>query len=561
MEEIEELQKEESLDSSKLSIQSEIEGQKRCLEILNGNSNVHKDFEEGGAFKSIKILGEQDKPEFVQFTKPNNADVESDNNLSGDIQDVNDNVFGYQECFYHAVLRTIENDKGIKFIGKNIQRFAGTDLCDIVNLLDIDNIYYCLYLIATLTYQSAILWLWKQQQKSIIIVLNKMPLEQKDRTKIMQDIKNATVNVKDRKKICQKWLQAVCKHLDTIIKSFDPNKQKIINKFLCQLFFLIFFTNKVDIKPENILVEKNNNNVKFIHTDVDNISGCTGMFDTFENHEENYWYFNKLFLKTIWKRISSNELSKYFNEYIEKYTLTEDKIKKIISRTVRNVFRSNNDIETNTTNEIQSRQLKDICRRSFTRMQKYMRYMLNTVIKEIKLDDGNNKKKTTLIDALKQNCQVLNNVLAGHTIDECVDSSIKKYQTLKQEILHPDEKYNNNDKIQKEFETEIQSANKDNIINTTNNMQANKIYDYVDSSIKKYQTLKQEIPHQNEKYNNNDNTQKEFKTERQSTNKGDIINTANNMQAKYNCWCIGNNDYAGCKTDGSGCGCFGCDIC
>ena len=37
-------------------------------------------------------------------------------------------------------------------------------------------------------------------------------------------------------------------------------------------------------------------NVKFIHTDVDNISGCTGMFDTFENHEENYWYFNKLFL-------------------------------------------------------------------------------------------------------------------------------------------------------------------------------------------------------------------------------------------------------------------------
>ena len=67
MEEIEELQKEESLDSSKLSIQSEIEGQKRCLEILNGNSNVLKDFEEGGGFKDIKILGEQKKPEFIQF--------------------------------------------------------------------------------------------------------------------------------------------------------------------------------------------------------------------------------------------------------------------------------------------------------------------------------------------------------------------------------------------------------------------------------------------------------------------------------------------------------------
>ena len=134
-----------------------------------------------------------------------------------------------------------------------------------------------------------------------------------------------------------------------------------------------------------------------------------------------------------------------------------------------------------------------------------MQYMLNTVIKEIELDDGNYEKKSQLINVLKQNCQVLNDVLAGHTIDDCVDSSITKYQTLKQKILHTDEKYNNNDKIQTRLEPEIQSTDKDNIISTTNNMQA--------------------------KY------------------------------AKYHCWIIGDNNYVGYRTDGDGFGCCGCDIC
>ena len=158
------------------------------------------------------------------------------------------------------------------------------------------------------------------------------------------------------------------------------------------------------------------------------------MFDKFENHELDGWGFNKLFLKTIWKRISSEELDEYFNEYVKKYTLTEKKIKKIISRTVRNVFRSNDDIETNKINEIQSQRLKDICRRSFTRMQEYMQYMLNTVIKEIELDDGNDEKKSQLINVLKQNCQVLN-ALQDDEINKCVDEAIAKYNKQKNRLL------------------------------------------------------------------------------------------------------------------------------
>ncbi|MBQ7552622.1 MAG: hypothetical protein IJT15_04225 [Rickettsiales bacterium] len=72
------------------------------------------------------------------------------------------------------------------------------------------------------------------------------------------------------------------------------------------------------------------------------------------------------------------------------------------------------------------------------------------------------------------------------------------------------------------------------------------IDDCVNSSITKYQTLKQKL-------------QPEKKYE-QLKDKYDISNKINNAQPRYNCWCIGDNNYFGCKKNGKGCGCFGVNI-
>ncbi|MBQ7552621.1 MAG: hypothetical protein IJT15_04220 [Rickettsiales bacterium] len=380
----EELQKGESLDDSTLSIKSEVEGQKDVFELLKDDANVSKDFEQIGGFKNIKILRKQDKPEFIQFV----------NNEETTGKATNDNVFGDEECFYHAVLRTIEKDKSIKFIGKNIQRFAGNNLGVAA---DDDDVYLCLYLIANLFSQLCNEKKMKSLLNNIAYSVQNMSLLNPNNNETLEEMfayaDKQSKNSKTGEEECQKYLQAICEKLDEIIESFDKDNKKIINKFLCQLFFLIFFTNKIDIKPENILVEKNNNNVKIIHTDVDDYTMCKGMFDTFKNHEKYGWYFNKLFLKTIWKRISSDELSEDFHEYIEKYTLTEEKLKKIISRTVKNVFRSNDDIKTNKVDAINPSSIISLCDKSFQQMKKYMKYMSDTVIKEIELNGGNNEKK------------------------------------------------------------------------------------------------------------------------------------------------------------------------
>ena len=231
-------------------------------------------------------------------------------------------------------------------------------------------------------------------------------------------------------------LMSIYNSLDNLINGFPQAEQKTINKFVCQLFFLIFFTNKFDIKSGNILVQTDNHNMEFIHIDFDDICGREGMFDTFENNEICNLQTEKLFLKSLWKRISSNELSEYFNEYVKKYTLTEEKLKKIISRTVKNVFRQNYDIRNGKPENIQSDKLKQTCRYSFIRMQGYMQYMLDQLSqKKILLQGGDEQKKLQLMNVLKENRDILDNMLKNNTIETCVDESIKRYEKLKEELL------------------------------------------------------------------------------------------------------------------------------
>ena len=214
------------------------------------------------------------------------------------------------------------------------------------------------------------------------------------------------------------------------------------------------FTNKTDIKPENILVKEDHDDVKFIHTDVGKIFidtddgkslSCKGMFDIFIAHRTLNSFFNEKFLTLLWKRISSDELSKYFNEYIDKYTLTQDKIKKIISRTVRNVLRQNYDIKTQTQNNIDVPKIKKTFKELFFKMKLYMEDTKGLLEQEpkfqIKLDDGDDKKKDTLISVLEQNCKVLN-ALQDDEINKCVDEAIAKYNKQK---YHPQSNINESD--------------------------------------------------------------------------------------------------------------------
>ena len=111
--------KEDSLDSTQLSIRSEIEKQQQCCNILSKPQGSQQS-ELYGGFKDVSILGNQ---QFIQFSNKSIEGASNDDNVLKD-----DNVFKETECFYHAVLNTLDNEKGIKFIGKNIQDFTGQDL-------------------------------------------------------------------------------------------------------------------------------------------------------------------------------------------------------------------------------------------------------------------------------------------------------------------------------------------------------------------------------------------------------------------------------------------------
>ena len=427
-----------NLDESRLSVKSEINGQEECGKILKNNANIIKGG--SGGYKKTYILGNND---FIKFFS---------------IKNNNNDVFDYQQCFYYALLRTIENVKGIKFIGENIQRFAGNNLLTTCDNNQDNKTLACLCLIAFLLHQINNRDEYKEIKQCVINILHN--IEGKTKQEIKDDIFSDGRNKVRRIRIKQRFLKnkqkqqlergilqssqvpyqsclkPVYQHLNDTIKNIDSKGQKVINKFLCQLFFLIFFTNKLDIKPNNILVQTDNNNMEFLHIDFDESEDCKAMFATFDQHEQYNFYYGKYFLESLWNRISSNELSKYFNEYIEKYTLTEEKLKKIISRTVKNVYRQNYDINKNKQGKITAMFLKKTCRESFMRMQKYMQYMLDQLNKkEISLQDGDKQKKAKLINVLKVNHKVLSAMLKNNTIEKCVEDSIKRYKELRKKVL------------------------------------------------------------------------------------------------------------------------------
>ena len=455
------------INDSLLSIQSEIEGREKCREILKNNTGIKKG--ESGGFKKTDILGNND---FIKFFSAKDDD--------------DDDLFERRQCFYYALSRTIEDVKGIKFIGKDVQRFAGDDLLKTFNKDTKDKTLACLCLIAFLL--SEIDGNRYETIKEIVIEIlayieNKTTIEIKssiflDITMKEHDIfYKATEQEKLElsRELCRSLLKPVYKHLDDTIKNIDDKGQKIINKFLCQLFFLIFFTNKIDIKPQNILVQQDNDNMEFLHIDFDEPREFDAMFDTFDRHEQYNFYYGKYFLESLWNKISSDELSEYFNEYIKKYTLTEEKLKKIISRTVKNVFRQKYNFDSDKHDKISRCLLKQTCEILFEHMQKYMQYMLDQLNKkEISLQDGNKQKKAKLINVLKVNHKVLSAMLKNNTIEKCVEDSIKRYKKLKKEVLEEKQHKQSNENINNPANPSTHSNNdsnkQDNEFNINNDL-------------------------------------------------------------------------------------------
>ena len=431
------------VNTSLLSVESEIDGQEECGKILENHTNAKKGG--SGGYKKTYILGNND---FIKFFS---------------IKNNNNDVFDYQQCFYYALLRTIENVKGIKFIGKDIQRFAGKDL---LNTRDDSELHSCLCLIAELLFQDHKDNQWKHIKASVLNRLQKIKIKLPQAETILTDFQkvvenNASDLNSDR---VLSLLRQIYNSLDNLINGFPQEEQKTINKFVCQLFFLIFFTNKFDIKSRNILVQTYNNNIEFIHIDFDDVLGRKGMFDTFENNKICNLRTEQLFLESLWERISSDELSKYFNEYIEKYTLTEEKLKKIISRTVKNVFRQNYDFDNGEPDDIQPYELKYTCRYSFIQMQEYMQYMSKQLSeKEILLQGGNEQKKIQLMNVLEKNHKVLSNMLKNNTIEICVDESIKRYKTLRNKVLEEKQQKQSNESIDDDVSSSSTPSNNDSV--------------------------------------------------------------------------------------------------
>ena len=467
------------INDSLLSIQSEIEGREKCREILKNNTGIKKG--ESGGFKDTRILGNND---FIKFSSAKDDD--------------DDDLFDRRQCFYYALSRTIEDVKGIKFIGKDVQRFAGDDLLKTFNKDTKDKTLACLCLIAFLL--SEIDGNRYETIKEIVIEIlayieNKTTIEIKssiflDITMKEHDIfYKATEQEKLElsRELCRSLLKPVYKHLDDTIKIIDDKGQKIINKFLCQLFFLIFFTNKIDIKPQNILVQQDNDNMEFLHIDFDEPREFDAMFDTFDRHEQYNFYYGKYFLESLWNKISSDELSEYFNEYIKKYTLTEEKLKKIISRTVKNVFRQKYNFDSDKHDKISRCLLKQTCEILFEHMQKYMQYMLKQLSeKKILLQGGNNKKIETLIKVLENNRKALSDMLQGDKIKKCVEESIDRYKKLKKEVLEEKQPKQSNENINNPANPSTHSNNdsnkQDNEFNIDNDINLDDIKKEINNS-------------------------------------------------------------------------------
>ncbi|MBQ7551968.1 MAG: hypothetical protein IJT15_00775 [Rickettsiales bacterium] len=153
------LNEDANLDESRLSVESEIDGQEECGKMLK-NYTIPKQGVSGG-YKRTYILGNNDFINF--FSKNGNNDV----------------LFDYQRCFYYALLRTIENVKGIKFIGKDIQRFAGKDL---FNTQNDSELHSCLCLIAVLLFQDREDDQWEYIKTIVQMMLEKITLQQAKET-------------------------------------------------------------------------------------------------------------------------------------------------------------------------------------------------------------------------------------------------------------------------------------------------------------------------------------------------------------------------------------------
>ncbi len=502
----------ENLNDSIESINSYLALKESPKEIVNNNTSTKK-----GGYKKVDTL--------IATT---NKQVKNKKLISFQQKNKNEAyLMSAKELIFYAFLQVLDKNSP-KIISPSIQTYVGENLSD--KLIDenhkITNNKYILYtyFLYSLMYQHNVYLKdgippiiydtmtqeFKECKDSLIQEFMKIINDNYNNIdiyhyKYKDSGKNSFLNNADHfyNKVCKKIFKEFNIILyndnnDTLTKE---EKENIFDSFT-QLFFLILFLNKSDIKPENAILSNDN---KIIN--IDPLVSNNGKYDCFFSKIEHVCMIqNKAFLSVFFNTIV-NTKNTSFCKYLKQYTLNDDKIRAIIRQATENLQRGEGKAMNNETNIVNS--YTDIIKSHLYKFEKYINdniIRLNRLIKkEKRINIKDEKAWNNLQEVLENNKKTLQNFLNNEKqIKETVELALQRQKekiennknnttkmdyypcycnnTQKQQKIPFQQKKDSNNrnimlnrKKNRETSNEIQKQCNNNIINNKNTINSNKI--------------------------------------------------------------------------------------